>query len=441
MKSNTLKPEKIRIEKMINGGYGLGRLQGGQAILLGNALPGETVNCHIVEKRKKTLFGRVDTVLQPHRERITPSCIYYDKCGGCDLQHCSYEEQLRLKKQILDELFHGIIRQVLPPTPSPQQFGYRQRIRLTTGKGTIGFLRFRSQEVVPIRQCLLAHPAINTVLKDILEHECFEHLRRNSSEIELLYNPATEGVTLLLHLHRKPRPADRNTAMKLAGASTKLERIFFTGSAFSLEGPFCVSGTVCKSSTFAHHITNAFTQQRSRLIWEIGGFCQVNLGQNDNLVSHVAQCCGKEEQQSILDLFCGMGNFSIALTRPGVILTGVEGQGASVRCAKRNAEEAGLLNTDFIKGPIDTVCRHLAEQHRQYDVTVLDPPRQGIPSLASILGQLTRKKIIYISCDPATLVRDLKQLVDQGFTITSLQPFDMFPQTHHIETVAVLEKS
>lgn len=436
MKSNTL-----RIEKMINGGYGLGRLQSGQTVLLGNALPGETVSYHIVEKRKKTLFGRVDTVLQQHHQRITPPCIYYDKCGGCDLQHCSYDEQLRLKKQILDELFHKIVQQVLPPIPSPRQFGYRQRIRLTTGKGTTGFLRFRSREIVPIRQCLLAHPAINTVLMDILEHKCFEHLRRNSSEIELLYNPATESVTLLLHLQRKPRPADRSTAIELAGANAKLERIFFTGSAFSLEGPYIAPGALCNSSTFVHHITDAYTQQRPRLTWEIGGFCQVNLGQNDNLVSYVAQCCGDDDQQSILDLFCGMGNFSIALSRPGVFLTGVEGQGASVRCAKRNAEEAGLHNSDFIKGPIDTICRQLAEQHRHFDVTVLDPPRQGIPGLAPILRQLTRKKIIYISCDPATLARDLNQLVDQGFAITSVQPFDMFPQTHHIETVVVLEKS
>ena len=440
MKSNTLKPEKILVEKIINGGYGLGRLQDGRTILLGNVLPGETVSCHIVEKRKKTLFGRVDTVLQPHRQRITPPCSYYHKCGGCDLQHCSYEEQLRLKNQILDELLHGMALRCLPTISSPQHFGYRQRIRLKIDKDTTGFLRFRSHEIVAIRRCLLAHPAINTVLEEILHHRYFEPLRRISSEIELLYNPGTEGVTLLLHLHRKPRPADRGAATELAGASAGLERVFFTGSTFALEGPYSAPGTFCNSTTFTHHVTDVHAGRRHKLAWEIGGFCQVNLGQNDNLVSYVAQCCG-DQRQSILDLFCGMGNFSIALAWPGVFLTGVEGQGASIRCAKANAREAGLANTDFIKGPIEAVCRRLAEQNRHYDVTVLDPPRQGIPGLASILGQLTRRKIIYISCDPATLVRDLSRLVDQGFAVTSVQPFDMFPQTHHIETVAVLEKS
>ena len=179
----------------------------------------------------------------------------------------------------------------------------------------------------------------------------------------------------------------------------------------------------------------------SCLAWEVGGFCQVNLEQNQELIKTVLAYCNLKQDESVLDLFCGMGNFSIPLSyRAGSIL-GIEGQGSAIRSARKNSAAAGRDNTSFHKSPIHEYCRDLDAAGQQFDCIVADPPRQGVPGLAQNLAALTRKRLIYISCDPATLCRDLCNLLDQGFSINKIQPLDMFPQTHHIECVVLLEKN
>ena len=176
------------------------------------------------------------------------------------------------------------------------------------------------------------------------------------------------------------------------------------------------------------------------LSWEVGGFCQVNIAQNTALIDAVVDFCNPVGHESVLDLFCGMGNFSIPLATRAEELTGYEGQGSAIRSAKANAATAGLSNTRFFKSPVHTACEKLAGKNAEFDCVVIDPPRQGAPELAPHLAAICRKRMVYISCDPATLCRDLTQLSNEGFRITGIQPIDMFPQTHHIETVVLLEK-
>jgi 23S rRNA (uracil1939-C5)-methyltransferase len=426
----------IIVEKMINGGYGLARRDNGRVVLLQNSLPGEKVLYTTGEKRKNTLFGRVETVLTAHHQRIPPPCPYYGKCGGCDMQHCSYDGQSALKRKILEELFVGLVPAIPLPLPSPRQFGYRQRIRLQIDRGKIGFFKFRSSEIIAIEACLIAHPTLNHVLGQVLERDEFHALCRQSSAAELHFNPAGETTSLLFYYRRKPRPNDFTTALELAAKTEALETVFFKGETFPLDGPWPESSRLLNQRIPAGAGHPGFS-----LIWEIGGFCQVNLLQNHNLIHYVRQLCSSPKNRNLLDLFCGMGNFSIPLAQSAQSVVGVEGQGASIRCAEINSRNAGLNNTRFIKGSIDAVCRRLVKEKRIFDTTILDPPRHGIPQLAQDLAALTVHSLIYISCDPATLVRDIKELLQNGFRLISVQPFDMFPQTHHIETVALLEKN
>ena len=143
----------------------------------------------------------------------------------------------------------------------------------------------------------------------------------------------------------------------------------------------------------------------------------------------------------MLDLYCGMGNFSIPLAGRAHTVLGIEGKGAAIRSAQKNSEAAGLDNTEFSKSPIHPACEKLLAAGRTFDFVLIDPPRQGAPGLADRLSGLCRSRLVYISCDPATLVRDLADLCRQGFTVSRIRPVDMFPQTHHIETVVLLEKN
>lgn len=436
MKTNT-----IIIEKMINGGYGLAREDSGRVILLRNALPTEQLQYSITQRRKGTLFGYAEKIIHQHDGRIIPPCPYYGDCGGCDLQHADYDLQLQIKHYILKELFSNYTDLIQQLIPSPQEFGYRQRIRLQIKDGKIGFLRFRSADIVPISSCLLAHPHINSVLDDALQLIEFKKLCKLSTEVELLVNPATEKITIVFHLKRKPRPTDNTLAEMLTLDIDLLASIFFAGKEFALIGPLTDKSKTPASIMLSQEIHSSDLQESVSLAWEIGGFCQVNLEQNCNLIDFVRQNCDWSKEKRLLDLYCGMGNFSIPLAKRFKCITGVEGQGASIRCAKLNSIREKLANTTYVKGSIHDVCKGFVHAQKKFDVTLIDPPRQGIPGLPHMLDSLTTNRLIYISCDPATLVRDTGKLLENNFTLKLVQPFDMFPQTHHIETAVIFEKN
>jgi 23S rRNA (uracil1939-C5)-methyltransferase len=440
----------VRIEKIVNGGFGLGRLDDGRIVLVGKALPDEKVVLTITGGKKQYLYAAIAEIVEPHPARIIPPCRWYGACGGCDLQHCDYNEQLRIKTAIVRDLilrrFPNAQADLLPLLddilPSPARFGYRQRIRLQVDeKGRIGFLGFRSHRIVPVESCLVAADELNTVLAELPRNSSCAGILKNCSQVELLFNPGSSGVVCLFHLTRRPRPADIRQANELTGKIPHIERVFFCGADFPPAGPFG-SRTDAQSNTLQMVLPPQEKGAASiTLAWEVGGFCQVNLQQNPRLIGHVLRDCSLSSGDSVLDLFCGMGNFSIPMACRAASLLGIEGQGSAIRSARENSTKAGLTNTTFEKGPIHDACRRLVREGRVFDCVVLDPPRQGVPDLPRELATLTGRNLVYISCDPATLVRDLFALTQHGLAIRHIQPVDMFPQTHHIETVVLLEKN
>lgn len=438
----------LTISKVINGGYGLGQLEDGRMAMVRYVLPGERIRIAVEEEKKNYLLGRLLTVENQSDSRLKPPCPYYGICGGCDLQHASYEEQLRIKRDIISDLLSRQLASLVgddavcpvgPTLPSPVTTGYRQRIRLWVNEGSsCGFRKYRSHEIVPVKQCLIARKEINEALAKLPSHKAFSRLLPHTSELELLWNPASNKVTALFHLHRKPRPADFTSAAELFGAITVLERVFFTGQQFPL---VAAAPTNCDKVMGVTYAGTAQESSQLSLNWEVGGFCQVNLDQNRNLISLVCDFAAVHREETVLDLFCGSGNFSISLAAAAKSLVGIEGQGAAIRSATANSAKVGLTNTTFHKSPIHKACEELTATGKSFDCLVIDPPRQGIPGLAGQLHALCRSRIVYISCDPATLCRDLAALYKAGFAVKRIQPVDMFPQTHHIETVVLLEKN
>lgn len=443
---------QYKIEKFVHGGFGLSHDRDGRAFLIRGTIAGETVSAKIHQDKKNVAKGVTTHVIEASPERIEPPCPSYKHCGGCDFQHMAYSCQLQAKEEILRDLLlrngHPLLRQsantlLLPPLASPQQFQYRQRIRLQVdSNGILGFYKHRSHSCVPIRSCLLANPRINQCLEEIRDNKRLYTLLPHTTSLEILFDPNTSTLTLLFHFKRKPRPADIKNGTSLALSNNLIKSVYFSGEDFALTQAH--SGENKKSEPPLSLILppiEPYTNKPLTLSWEVGGFCQVNIKQNLILIKTVLDFCAPEKTDTVLDLFCGMGNFSIPLAEMVQSVVGIEGQGSSIRCARRNSTSAAQTNTEFIKSPIHTACKNLIATNRQFDIVVIDPPRQGIPDLAADLSDLCKSKLIYISCDPATLCRDLAQLLEENFIIRKIQAVDMFPQTHHIESICLLEKT
>ena len=435
----------VTINKIVNGGYGLAEAPDGRKLFVRQCLPGETVAVDITEEKKRICFGHTVQAHSPAPGRTSPPCPYYGRCGGCDLQHGDYPTQLQLKDAILDDLLArsplgatiGLSGTVRPIIGADHPFGYRQRIRMRIDdQGNPGFTHFRSHRTVAVKRCLLAAPPINECLAGLRGNGGFRHLASVSEEMELLLDQLSNKVTLRLLLKRPVRPADRGHARELTATLATLDRVFFHGRGFAQEGPHGSGETKSNLLGFMIEGSDPLT-----LYWEVGGFSQVNPGQNLKMIELVRRLVQPTSEDRILDLYCGMGNFSIPLARQAAQLVGVEGQGSAIRSARRNAKSNGLTNCSFQKRDVLSACRELSAGKDSFDTVMCDPPRQGLGPLAQLAADLARRKLVYISCDPATLVRDLQVLVECGLSIKTIQPVDMFPQTHHIETMVLLEKS
>ncbi len=449
-----MKLERIEIAKIINGGYGLGQLLSGRLVMVRHVLPGEIVTATTEKTKKNYISGEARQIIAAHPSRRIPPCPYVGECGGCDLQHAPYELQPAIKKSIIADLLerspHRAVKEAVhllaDPIAAPAEFGYRQRIRLQVdSRGFLGFHRFQSHSVVPIDACLLARKEENFVLAALKAHPDGRKLAAIALHVELQENPVTAKTVVIFHLSRRPRPAEIAGAERFCRDCEGVERVFLSGDEFAMMGPFGARTSGAHNNLAVHYPAapgdgNSALPGNLTLTWEAGGFCQVNLAQNRKLIATVLEFCETRATDRVLDLFCGMGNFSIPLAMSAGEVLGFEGQGSAIRSAVKNAALAGLGNIRFRKSPIHAACAELVSAGEQFDCTVIDPPRQGAPELAAQLAALTRRRLVYISCDPATLCRDLACLCNKGFTIGRIQPVDMFPQTHHIETVVLLDR-
>ncbi len=441
--------DTITIKKIVNGGSCLGKLDNGMTLFVKHVLPGEVITYKLGQKKKNYSFAKSTSIIKEHPGRTSPECSYYTKCGGCDLMHCSYSTQLDLKRDIVTDLFkrHSggalapFINKIQPVLPSEKDLFYRQRIRLQIDEdGTLGFRKHQSHEIIPIELCKIAYPEINLGIKFLLDSDIALELINLSTELEIHVNPAILKLTLVLHFIRKPRPADNKKVLKLLSQNDLFETVVFSCKDFA---PIRLNSPNNQTQPNFQFCLPKTTHQSSELVlqWESGGFCQVNLEQNRAMIDCVLQMSSITKSESVLDLFCGMGNFSLPIALNAKSVHGVEGQGSSIRSAKKNAKCNNLTNTTFQKSDIEKACDSLIADGKQFDCVILDPPRSGVPGLIQKINKLASKKIIYVSCDPATLCRDLADFVALGFQVITVQPVDMFPQTHHIENIILLEKN
>ncbi len=424
----------LRVDALAYGGSGVARHEG-KAVFVPLAAPGDLVRCRLTRDHRRFAEAEVVEVLEASPRRRPPPCPYFGACGGCQWQHLPYDEQRAWKERIFSDILHRQAKVtgdvVKPLVPSPSEWNYRTRVQLKcrqTGQGFVmGFYRRGSHFVIDVDDCPITAPRLNGALRLFRRWLPASPCPESIPQVDLEADDEGRARATVHCLDRDPAPlADYLGPLAEAeGFSLFLQ----TGRKETLE-------RVCGAEELYIRPLGA---SLLRLAYGAGGFAQVNLDQNRRLVAAVLAAAHLTGQQRVLDLFCGMGNFSLPLAQQAGEVVGVEDYAPSIAWAGRNAHGNVIANARFHARPADGALTALSGSGG-FDLVLLDPPRAGAYAVARELATLRPSSIIYVSCDPPTLARDLVPLLHQGYTVVSSQPFDMFPQTHHIESVTVLRR-
>jgi len=429
----------LSIDSMGSAGEGIG-LYHGMRIFVDGALPGECVEAQLTVVKKTYAKGIARQILTPSPDRVRPPCPYFDRCGGCQVMHLNYEAQLKIKqKRVQDALeriggFKGV--SVNPCVPSPEIYGYRNKIQLPVQGSPlkIGLYERRSHNLIDIEACLI-HCDLGEAL--------FRDIRRLLSVSDIKPYCTRTGKGELRHVLIKSA-INRGEALVVfvanGDASSSLKYLAKT----LFEKHEALKGIVLNRNRGR---TNAIlgkhyqTLEGQGTIEEVicglrfkvspASFFQVNVHQAEALYQYVVDAA--RSAGSVIDAYCGVGTLSLLLASRNKHVVGIESVPQAIEDARQNAAANQLSNVHFLCQPVEQALDHLIRG----DLLILNPPRKGCAP--EVIDAVSQKRLIYVSCDPATCARDLSRL--NGYDIVKVQPFDMFPQTSHVETVVVLEKS
>jgi 23S rRNA (uracil1939-C5)-methyltransferase len=426
LEANTLAAGNIielSIEKLLYQGSALSHY-GSMACFINDVIPGEIVRAQVAEVKKQYFLASCIEILKPSPYRRNPQCPLVPECGGCQLQHIEYSHQLYWKAAIIKECLERIggieNPPVLFPLPSPSFFHYRCRanVKIVTGQNPlIGFYRRGTHQIIPVKECPLLVPPLNHALT-CCWRVAEEHPRlfSGASDLHLLYSSTSPQVLI----------AAKKGSMAIA--QTVLEpgdRL--SAASFSELRP--------TSNTIVYEDIMGITFRRTS-----STFYQINSQQNVAMINLVLNYLAPARKQPILDLYCGCGNFSLFFAREGSAVVGIDANSHAIAEALHNSRVNGLPGCSFLCGKVEQRLQQLASH--EFSAVLLNPSRQGCSTeVLAHVARINPHSVVYVSCNPATLARDLKRLMQYGYRIAAIQPVDMFPQTYHIETVVKLVKS
>jgi 23S rRNA (uracil1939-C5)-methyltransferase len=407
----------------------------GRRVFVPDALPGERVEIVLRKRRRKLQEAELARVLEPSADRVTPGCEYFGRCGGCALQHLAHPAQVAFKQGVVAQALTRIGRtepeQWLPAAVSPP-WAYRRRARLgvkyVVGKERVlvGFRERAGPYITDMRHCPVLAPPLGDLLGELADVIAGTRIRERLPQIEAA---VADGVTaLVLRVLEPPSPADAQ-AFRDFGARHGIDIYLQPG------GP----GTVAPLGE-ARTLTYRLDEFGLTLQFLPTDFVQVNAAINAELVATAVRFAAPQPNDRVLDLYCGLGNFSLPLAQRARELLGVEGEAGLVARAVRNAALNGIGNARFVTA--DLAQTDWSFYREPWDVVLLDPPRTGAEVPIAELARSHPRRIVYVSCHPATLARDAHVLVhERGYRLKVARVFDMFPHTHHIEALAVFEPS
>ena len=436
----------LRIEGYGSAGEGVARLEG-QAVFVKGALAGEVCQVQLLKVGKSAAWGRVTQVLTPVPGRQSPDCPRYPRCGGCQLRHMTYAEELRFKRQKVQDALQRIGGwtgrvEKIHGAEAPDR--YRNKIQFPVADGPrVGFFRARSHEVIDAEDCLL-QPLAATRLREafklwmeryqvpaydervhggLIRHFYVRVNRRGQSLCAVIANgtdlPHQEELVQAL------RRAEPDLAGVVLSVNQEKTNVILGKTHRCLWGRDYLEDTLC-GLTF-------------RL--SVPSFYQVNREQAEVLYRRALAFAGLTGRETVLDLYCGIGTITLVMARQAKRAIGAEVIPAAVEDAKANAARNEVTNAEFLCADAAQAAQTLADRGLRPDVICVDPPRKGLaPAVIDAIVQMAPQRLVYVSCDPATLARDVKRMEEQGYVLQRAEAVDLFPRTAHVETVVLLSK-
>ena len=423
---------ELNIESLSHEGRGISH-QDNKIIFTRGALPGEKVIASRSLSRAKYEEADIVEILQPSPDRIEPKCAVYGICGGCSFQHLSSEDQISAKQDWLQSAFKGQAKVLPKEWLDPlllEGWGYRRKARLGVryvnkkDKLLVGFRERKSSFITVMERCEVLHPLLGDNLE--LLGECIEKLsvKFHVPQIEVAI---AELDTILILRHLQPLTSEDEAILHEFGKKLNITWYLQSG---GLETVKPLSEAVSLNYSLPDHDI--------KMTFLPTDFTQVNFELNQKMINLALQLLELNKEDEVIDLFCGLGNFTLPISRYVKSVVGIEGDSGLVERAKQNASQNGISNASFYKADLfEDVSGFEWFRGRNYNKVLIDPARTGAIEIVELLPKLNVERLVYVSCNPATLARDTARLIDLGFSLESAGVMDMFPQTAHVESIAL----
>lgn len=411
----------------------------GKRVLVPGALAGEEVGFRRLRRRRNYDEGELVDIRRPSPDRVAPACPYFGTCGGCSLQHLSPEAQLAIKQEtLLDNLARlaNLVPDAVLPAIRGAIWGYRRRARLAVrhvekkNRVLVGFREAGKPWVADMRSCATLHPSLGVLIEPLSGLINQLSLRTRLPQVEA--TAADNATALVFRVLDAPTTADRE--LLAAFAATHRVRIYLQpGNEASV-----VPLDQHPRAEDLHYRLPAFDLE---LAFGPTDFIQVHGEVNGRMIDQAVMLLAPAPADRVLDLYCGIGNFTLPLGRRAAEVVGVEGSAAAITRGRANAVANGITNATFVQADLGGAGAAGAWTRERFDLVLLDPPRTGAAELLPALGRLAARRIVYVSCHPGTLARDAAVLVrEHGYRLAQAGVMDMFPHTSHVESMALFER-
>jgi len=433
----------VKIDGYTSEGAGIARVDG-MAVFVPLAMRGEECEIMILKVEKSFAYAKLIRVIESSPERVESECAHYPKCGGCTMWHMTYSEELRVKEEHVRSCIERIAKSdapVLPIIGADDICRYRNKAQFPCGGNfESGFYRTRSHDIVPSGTCLIQSAEADTVRRAVHEWQRMYNVpsydeKSGQGILRHIYVRNGEGGALLtLIVTKPPRNMDKLTKLleeecpEVCGVVLNINKkntnVILGDKYITVSGEGKLYDTLC---------SNSFSISPA-------AFYQVNHAQTEKLYNTATTLALSGGAKYILDLYCGIGTITLSLARQAERVIGVEVVPQAIEDAKQNCKLNGITNAEFICADAGEAATLLAKRGEKPDAIVVDPPRKGLsPDVIAQIKKMAPETVVYVSCDPATLARDLKIFCeDNSYSVTSVQPVDMFPRTRHVETVVLL---
>lgn len=441
----------ISIESVSSDGNGVGKIDG-FTVFVPQTAPGDEASVQIVKVQKSYAYAKALEIAVPSKHRRAVSCPYFEKCGGCSLMHIKYDEQLEIKKGIINNALlriAGTDCRVGEMLGADNEYRYRNKMIFPIGQNSdgstvCGFYRSRSHDIVPMNDCLLGSEFNGAVIDTVLSYmkkynvsaydektqrgtirRIFTRVGKSSGEIMLVISANTEKLPKKECLTDALCSISDKIVSIILNVNTKKTNLVLGDKNKVLFGKGTITDELCGAE------------------YEISphSFFQINHAQTEKLYKKALEYAAPSENDTVLDIYCGIGTISLFAARKAKRVIGVEIVPEAICDAKKNAEENGIENSEFFCADAERLVPWLIERGEKPDVVILDPPRKGSDEKTlNAIACAAPKRIVYVSCNPATLARDIKFLSENGYCAEKICGVDMFPNTNHVETITLLQK-